>query len=801
MPQCWSDLRIALRTLYKARGFTAAVIGTLALAIALEASVMAVVNAYLIRSLPYPGAQRLYSVLYSRPGEASPRGLADLDWNAISDVVEHPIAWDLDVFYLVGGDHPERASGAWVTPGFMQGLGIRPVIGRAFISEEFQPGGPQVALIGHALWQTRFGGDAAILGRQFEAYVSDRPSDPDIFTIVGVLPADFWHLNRYTQVFTPLRAPSYPYLIRLRDGVPAALAERRITDLLREGRVTLPASRQVELRSVHAEYSRRVKPMLLAIGTAVSLVLLIACANVAFLLLIRGLRRQKEVAVRLALGAGTARIARLLVTESLLLAAGAALAGTVAAWLMIRWLAPAVEQQLGRPAPGGTAAVSLDLTVVAAVGALTLLIALMLTLAPLLATLPRALFSMMRRGRQSGAEGSRGGPTRFSLIALEIAGSLALLVGSGLMVRTVIRMLDVDLGMQPTGVVTANLALRERTYPNDDPRVAFYQRLEGALQQLPGVASAALSFPPPLAELSPRPIQTDDAGAWSENRAGVLVVTPDFFATLGIPLLQGRGFTTLDRGAAEPVALVSETAARRLWPQGSALGNVVRVDASGMTGRDTPSVARTVVGVVRDVRHSPTDEQVADVYVPLLQEPGRFARLMIRAPGTPESWVNQLRRVLKEIDPEASLSSVEQLDGVLDAQLARPRFLAALFAGFGLFASVLALMGVYAVIAYAVKQREREIAVRMAVGADGKAIMGLFAREGTVVLLVGLISGALGALGMGRLLKTQLYGVEAVDPVTLMAASLGLATAGAAAIWWPARRANHTDPASALKEE
>lgn len=368
------------------------------------------------------------------------------------------------------------------------------------------------------------------------------------------------------------------------------------------------------------------------------------------------------------------------------------------------------------------------------------------------------------------------------------------------MIRTVVRMLDMELGMQPAGVVTATLAIRESRYPDAASRVALYERLLGTLSRTPGVGAAALSFPPPLAEYDPQRIRTD-ASAAATSLAGVVSVTPDYFSALSVALVQGRLFTPLDRAASEPVAVISETAAWRLWPNASAIGRSVSILEGQAMSEDSGVVGRAVVGVVRDVRHSPTDDQIADVYVPMLQRPGRFSRIVLRTTGARVSWLAELRRVLKEIDPEITVGSVQPLQVAVDEQLARPRFLATLFASFGLFATILALMGVYGVIAYAVKQREHEVAVRMAVGADAQSIMRLFMSDGALVLVAGIAVGALAAFGMGRLLGSQLYGVQPLDAASLVAAALALSAACLVAIWWPARRATGTDPVIALREE
>jgi len=795
MRELLADLRISARGLWKARGFTTVAVATLALGIALNATVLAVVNAYLGKSLPYPGAKRLYNMLYSRPGEQHLRGLETLDWASLADVIEHPISWDLDMFFLTGGEYPERAPGAWVTTGFMQGLGIQPALGRAFSPEEFHPGSPSVALISHSLWQKRFGGDAAVLGRRFQAYVSDRPQEAEAFTVIGVLPAGFWHLNRYTEILAPLRAPSYPYMARLREGAPPAV-ERRVTELVKQGGVSVPPGWQAQLRSTHGEYVTQVKPLLAAVGTAAGLVLVIACANVAFLLLLRATRREKEIAVRMALGAGRGAIARMLVAEALLLVAAATAAGVLLSRAAVDRLAPVVQQQLGRPAPGGAAAIQVDVTVLTAAAACCLLTAVLFALAPLAATWRSSLSRALHSAGRTGTEGRGRQRARAALVALELAGSVTLLAGCALMAQSVGNMLRVNFGFRTERLLTAGLGLRERSYPDAAARAGLYERMLARVAAIPGVESAALANwwtlqPPPA-----QPIEADS----TRLQVSVVSVTPDYFATLGVTLAAGRTFSAADRSGSEPVAVISETLARRLWPDASAAGRRILAPNREMGAASTPQW-RTVVGVVRDVRQSHADEDLADVYLPLLEAPGRFTNLYVRTAGPPRSWVAALRPAVKEVDPEVSLNEPRVFEALIAEQIARPRFLAWLLSGFAAFAAALALLGVYGVMAYAVKLREREIAVRMAVGADPGAVTRLFLKQGAQVVILGIAVGLWGAIRIGRLLESQLFGVRSWDPGTLGAVSFTLAAVGLAAVWWPSRRAARTDPVVALHEE
>jgi putative ABC transport system permease protein len=785
-----TELRIAARTSLGARGFTGVAVLTLALGIALNSSVLAVVNAYLLKALPYPQSSRLHSIRYLPPDWNPPRDFESLDWSSLDDLIEQRIAWDLDMFYLVGGEHPERAPGAWVTPGFMEGLAVRAAIGRVFAPDDFHPGAPQVALISDRLWRGRFGGDPAVVGRRFQAFVSDRPEEAETFTILGVLPAGFWHVNPYTEVLAPLRAPSYPYMVRLREGVAPLDVERRVEALVRPASSALPAGWRVAVRSVHGEYVARVRPVLAAVAAAAGLVLLIACANVAFLLLVRATRREKEIAVRMALGAGRGRIARLLAVEGLVLSAAATLLGVAGTWLLLRWLPEVVERQLERPAPGGAAAIAVDGFVLAAAFACCALTTLLFGLAPLLASWRTGLSRAMQSGSRGGADGRGSRRLRSALIALELAGSLALLAGCGLMVRTVRSLVAVDLGYRTERVLAASLALRERSHPGDDARAAFYARLLPRLREAAGVEAASLAGWPPLQQPRPQPIES---GA-SRLAAAVIAVSPGYFHSLGIPLLEGRDFTLADLLGAEPVAVVSRTVAQRLRPAGSALGARLLIP-----GRKP--VSRTVVGVANDVRQAPTDDDPADVYVPLLQAPGRFASLSARISGPPAPALAALRRALRELDPEASLDGNGMLAETREQRLARPVFLAGLLAAFAAFAVLLALVGTYGVIAYAVKQREHEIAVRMAVGADTRDVTGLFLRQGARVLGAGVAAGLAGAVVIGRLLESQTFGVGRSDAPTLLSVAVALASAGLLAVWWPARRAAATDPASALRQE
>jgi predicted permease len=647
-----------------------------------------------------------------------------------------------------------------------------------------------VALISHRLWQSRFGGDPNIVGQRLTTYVSDRPNESESIEIIGVTRADFWHVNPYTEVLAPLRARAYPYMFLLRDGVDASVVERRVTALVR-GAAAAADAPPVRLAPFQSGYVSTVRPMLLAIGAAAGLVLLIACANVAVLMLVRGQRRAREVAVRMALGARRPQILRLLLIESLWLGAAATMAGVAVAAATLAWLVPFIESFLQRRIPGGAAALGFDpaLTTAAVIGGIGL---------PLLLSLVPAA-TLSKQGLASGGRGATDAPgrsrARSLLIGLEMAVSLTLVAGALLMTMSALRMLAVDFGLDARGVTTAGISLRQQSFPDPSSRAAFYERL---IERVAAFAQRAVAVGDwwPLQAPPPRQFQIGDGQAVD---GGVLGVSPDYFTVLGIPVREGRGFTAADRLGSEPVVVISRSLAAQLAPGGGVVGQIVRVTARQNDTVDTRSYR--VVGVAGDVRQTHADANLHDAYLPLLQGAGRFSFVYVPVAVPTPAWERQLRETVAQVNPEVALGAPRGLQDALGQERLRARVLAWMLSAFAVFAALLALVGMYGVVSYAVRQREREIAVRMAVGADTRTVTALFVRHGAMVLGGGVVAGVLGAIGMGRLLTAQLYGIDHGDPRVIASGAVMLAVCGLMAIWLPARRAAATDPAAVLKAE
>jgi putative ABC transport system permease protein len=794
-----TDLRQTIRSLRRDRGFTAVALSTLSAGLAMCVIVTVLVNAYLWRSLPYPEAHRLYNVEYASPAMAFPAGLDKVDWQPLADIADLTITWDLDNFSLRGGAVPEVVQGTWVAPDYMAGFGVRPAIGRVFDPEDYEVGRPMVAVISHRLWQSRFNADPAIVGKTFEAFVNDRPNEVEAFRVIGVLGPGHWHMHPFTDVMAPLRAPNTPYMIRLRDGVPPSVAAERVTALVKAGATSVPPGWKAGLLSTHDSYVEQIRPLLLSVASATGLVLLIACANVSVLLTVRATRRQREHAVRQALGASSGQLTRLTIAEPVLLGAAAVAVGLGIAWGTLAAIAPIVDRYLGRPAPGGVNALSLDPSAIAVTVAVGFLVVVVCAIVP--AWVARR--TPTRLNVSGGQKGSTDGPApqraRSILIALEVAACLTLLAGAGLTIQSALRMLQVDMGLSADNVVVGRYNLRPRAYPSPEARGAFHARvLEGATR-VPDLQGVAFTNAWPLQQSMSRDFDRGGAGP-GQVRAGVVGVTPGYFEVLRIPMFSGRTFNDTDRVGTSPVVVISRTFATRLWPHEEPVGQTLRL----LPAPGAPATARPtsyiVAGVVGDIRHSHTDTDLADVYVPLLQTPSNGVFAYLRVSGNPSGVEREFQRLLASLDADVGFAAARPLADILQQQRAGAKLLAWLLILFAFLSAILALVGIYGVIAYTVKQREREIAVRIAIGADRRTITRLFMRQGLIVLGAGLAFGIGGAIGLGRILRAQLFNVPAADPVVLALATLAFALCGTLAIAFPARSAASLDPASILKE-
>ena len=790
------DMRIAARTLARTKRLALVATLTMGFGVALCATVLAAVNAYLLRGLPYPNADRLYNVGLFRPGVQLPPKLETLNWNSLEDIVDVSISWDLDLFNLRGAPYAEAAQGTWVTRGYLEGFGVRAARGRVFDARDFAPESSAVAIISHRLWQTRFNGDPAIVGRHFESFSIDRPDEIGVFTIVGVLPERHWHLQPFTDVLAPLKVPNMPYVMRVRDGVDAQVLADRITALVRS-RHQMPEGWSATVTSAHESYVLSVQPLLLTLAAAAGLVLLIAAANVAVLLLIRAAARRPELAMRRALGATGARVARMLIAEAVVLGGAAGAIGLGLAQLLVTVLAPIVDRQLGRAVPGGPAALQLDGPVLLGVAAAGTLIVIVCSIVPIWAATRSAASPPQALGQKSAA-GSRGQQrVRSILVVTEVAACLALLVSAVFMVQSSVRILDTDIGVRTDNVHVTSLSLRQASYPNPASRIGLMDRVSADAARIQDLGGVAFANSWPLQAPPQREVLSDGPG--KPAMAGVQAVSAGYFDVLGIPIIDGRGFGTQDVLDGVRAAIVSATLAERTWPGQRAVGRRLRIMPPSTASPAPPPTTVEVVGVVAVSRHSHTETETADVFLALSQYGTHAPFVYLRTGGDAAAVFGQVRSVLLRIDEGVVTGSLRPLADIIDQQRAGSRFLSQLLVVFAGMATLLALVALHGVIAYAASQRRREIAIRMAIGATRGSIEVMLLRQGVVIVSAGLAAGVLGAVAIGRLLQSQLFGVTANDPVIITATAAAFAVIALAASFLPARQAASVDPSEALK--
>ncbi|MCC7126327.1 MAG: ABC transporter permease [Acidobacteria bacterium] len=786
MAGLWTDLRHACRALARTPALAVTIVVTLGGGMALCTTALAIAFAYVGRALPYPAPDRLYSLEWATPGSPTPRGLDTLDWTLVSDVIEHAVAWDLDVFYLSGGEYPESVPGAWVTPGFADALGVRTLAGRSFTQDDFTPGRPPVALISEQLWQQRFASDPRIVGRTFTAYVSDRPGEPEVFTVIGVLPSDFWHVNTYTGILVPLTAPAYPYMVQARAGVAAATVADRLTAFLRSGGIDVAPDWRVSAASVQDRYTASLQPVLRVLVTVAALVLLIAGVNAGILLLLRGHRRQNEMALRMALGAGRARVLGLVAAEAALLGAAATIAGVAGGLALVRAMHSGLELPLGRRVPGGVNAFLPDAAVIAMVIVVGVATTMALAIAPIVTT-GRGAGTIVPGAARTSTDTRRTRRLRDGFLAIELAASLTLVVGALLVVDSARRVLAVESGFADD-VMTAGTALRDATYPDAAQQAAFYDRLLPRVEALvPGGTAAAADWWPLQ---PPRVHGVERAGmTWQSAQAGVLAVSAHYFDVLRIALRDGRPIEARDRLDSERVAVISESLARRLWPGARAIGDTLTILPRDNDNDTATPISVLIVGVVSDVRQTHDDSNLEDVYLPLAQRPNRFAYVYLRGVGVERLPAHAIREAAAVAGRDAAMGEPRLLSAAVAESRARPLWLAGVLASLAAAATALALIGLYGSMSYAVHQRQREVAIRVALGATRAIVMRLFLKHGARVVGLGVILGCAGALALGRILSSQLFGVSSTDARLLSAGVLTIVIGAVLAIWRPARRA------------
>ena len=782
------EARLGVRALRRDPGFTVPALTVLALAIGIGAVVLGVVNAYMLRPLPYPEADRLVDVNPALP----------LDLQEAGAALEIPLTWELDAFTLLGGDKPEQVLGSWVTPGFFTAYGITPALGRAFLPNEWGEGGPAVAILSWGLWQRRFGGDPDVLGTVVRTYSSDRPDEAEVFTVVGVLPRDHWLHHRHTDLVVPIRRLNRIYEGRLRDDLSLEQAETILTDLARGRTADLEGGERVVLTPMRTRYVERVRPTLLLLASTVGLVLVIACGNVALLFLVRVQRRQRELAVRRALGASRGVVGLHLVVEGLALTLAAGVVGTAVAAVALQALGEIVEGRLGLAVPGGVSALRLDGTVLLTLVAACAAVGLGLGLLTFLGLGDRRLVGSVA-GSSRGKSGRAQRRLQDGVMVAELALSLALLVAAGLSLRSARHLDGLDLGFEPEGLTIATAMLRERSYPDAGMRLDFQKRLDAVLPTLPGVTASGLALRDPIGRgYAYRRIEAEaGVGPPTNDRVQAIPQYADasYFRTLGLTPVFGRLFGSDDLPGTEPVAVVSEDLARTLWPGRDPIGQRLRE----VWQEDLPW--HTVVGVVPEVRQDPMGPPMGDYYLSLAQQAPRFFTIYLRTVPGRAAPIRALEAAVANLDPEVAVAEVRDL-GLQAREITAPgRFLAALLSAFGSFAVVLALLGLYGTVAYAAAQRRFEVAVRMALGARRTEVSRLFLRERVALLGAGVTLGLGAAWIVARLLSDQIRGVTMGDPPTYVASAVLLTAAALVSVWIPARRAARTEPMRVLREE
>jgi putative ABC transport system permease protein len=792
------DIRFGLRGLFKRPGFTFIAVMALALGIGANTAIFSLVNAVLVQPLPFDQPDRLvwmWGNIRNGGNRASVSPPDFLDYREQNTTFEHFAASFTSPINvnLTGNGEPERIPAAGVTGNYFQALGVKPVLGRSFVLENEKSGSDQVAVLSYALWQRRFAADPEILTKTIVLNGKN-------CAVLGVMPKDF-NFPRAAELWVPMNFDGSPDMKsrsshflrpigRLKPGVTIAQAQADTDAIAQRLEQVYPKSNtgwNLRIVGLRDHLVGNTRPTLFILLGSVGFVLLIACANVANLLLVRAATRQKEIALRTALGASRIRIARQMITESLLLALmGGGLGALLATWGIDLLVLVSADNL------PSTAQVRIDATVLGFTLLISLVTGLLFGLAPALRTMNLNLSDSLKEGGRGSSQGIRSNLTRSGLIVLESAVAVVLLVGAGLLVRSLIRLQNTSPGFDSNNVLTMRLDLPPDKYSTPEKRTDFYQQLETRLGGLPGVESVGLISELPLGG---RP---NDMPYIVEGRPDLEFdhdfrrVNTQYFRSLNIPLLRGRNFTSQEVAQSAKVLLVSDLLVKQVFQNEEPIGRRL------VLGLDGP--AFEIIGVVGDIRHRAlATEPFPAMYLPTHANSG--TNVVIRTQGNPTSLTAAVRRELKAIDSDQPLGAVRTMDDWVTSSASGHRYRTSLLALFAVVALILACTGIYGVMSYSVTQRTHEIGVRMALGAKRFDVMKLVLRQGMSLVLVGVGIGLLGAIALIRVMSSVLFEITPKDPLTFTVVAITLALVAFAACCIPARRATKVDPLIALRYE
>ena len=810
METLFKDIRYGIRGLLKRPGFTVIALITLALGIGANTAIFSVVNAVLLRPLPFQKPEELVIVwedlAFAGFPHNTPAPANYVDWKTQNQSFVDMAASRETSFNLTGDGEPERVSTYAVTANFFPLLGVQPLLGRSFTPEEDRPGGSKAVVLSYGLWQSRYGGDRNILNREILL-------NGEKHTVVGVMPTSFQFFAKDVRVWVPIALPQEAWanrgghyltvVARLKPGVSVTQAQADMNAVMRRISIdhpdeTIGGKIGVVVLPVRDEFVGDARGSLIVLLVAVAFVLLIACANVAGLLLARAVGRRKEIALRLALGAGRTRVVRQLLTESLLLAVAAGVLGSLLAYASFTFLQRLVPEQIEL-----ATSLRLDVRILVFTIAISIITGIIFGLVP---ALQSANFDLNDALKQSSGRVTSTGRLRSAMIVFEVALSLVLLVGAGLLIQTLFQLFRQYSVLEPEKILTMRTILPFEKYKEPQRRDNYYQRVLQRVENLPGVVTAGYSTSIPLAwkggtsGFYPEGLKAPIQGmAYDANHREV---SSNYLKAMNIPLRQGRYFDSRDNAQSLPVAIINETMAREYWPGENALGRRFKLGDPDEPGKQW----KEIVGIVADIRQMGIDEPVkAEMYFPYQQItdwPGYMPRdLAIRTTGDTSNLAGAVRQIIREVDPDQPVSNVATMAEVLGEEAGQRRMGMIMLVGFASLALLLASLGIYGVLAYFVTQHTNEIGVRQALGATPRNILLLVLKKGMGLTLVGVVIGLVASFALTRLMSSLLFGVTAADPLTFATVPFVLVMVALLACYIPARRATKVDPLVALRYE